>query len=156
MKSGFIVMTFLVYFGLYTFLCGIILYFCTFFIQIIQATHGKSRALYAYHSTQKRFVDDCCCSLDIQIESNSIKLICAHDLVIWKVHNHSLIRKEYHQDGQNLKKTTLYFCTVADHFIPFVHRENVTYLYAGFTIDFFSSPFTIAAIVPKGHHGETT
>jgi hypothetical protein len=156
MKSGFIVMTFLVYFGLYTFLCGIILYFCTFFIQIIQTAHGKSRALYVYHSTQKRFIDDCCCSLDIHIESNSIKLICAHNLIIWKVHNCSLIRKEYYQEGKILKKTTLYFCTVADHFIPFVHKGNIRYFYTGFTIDFFSSPFTIAAIVPKGQPSETT
>jgi hypothetical protein len=149
MHSGFVVITFLMYFGLYVFLYSMILYFCNFFIHTLQVTQVKSRALYAYHGTQKRFMDDCSHAFDIKIKNNKLKIISANSLITWKMQHHSLIRKEHQKQAQDPKKIVIYFCPTAHNFMPFVDKENDECICTGFTAYFFSCPFTIIGLISQ-------
>lgn len=155
MKSGFLLITFLVYLGLYSFLCVFILYFCSFFIQLTHTVQNKSRALYAYHSIQKRFMDDCFKSITIEVDDNKIVIIAEDETITWKMHKNSLIRKEFLHKQQNNAKAILYFCMIADHFKPFLHEKRASCLSVGFSINLFYYPFTIVAVVQKGKNNES-
>ncbi|HTM05801.1 MAG TPA: hypothetical protein VL201_01025 [Patescibacteria group bacterium] len=149
MHSGFVVITFLIYFGLYVFLYSMILYFCNFFIHTLQVTQAKSRASYAYHATQKRFIDDCSYASDIKIKDNKLKIISANKLVTWKIQRHSLVRKEYQKQAEDSKKIIIYFCPAIHNFMPFVDKENDGCFCTGFTAYFFSCPFTIVGLISQ-------
>lgn len=155
MKSGFLLITFLVYLGLYSFLCGVILYFCSCFIQLIHTVQNKSRALYAYHSIQKRFMDDCFKSVAIEVDDSKIVIIAENETIIWKINKNALIRKEFLHNKQNNTKAILYFCIMADHFKPFLYEQKVRCFSVGFIINLFHCPFTIVAIAQKGKNNES-
>ena len=148
-KKGFLIISFLTYLSLYTFLCGIIFYFSLFFIRLMNDLQDKSRAFYAYQTIQKKFIEDCAACIDVDIKKNKLNILFLNGKVVWKLKGTSLIRKEYKDTKNDSKKMTIYFCTVAKNFVPVVHEKNA-YLHIEFMISLFSNSFTMSAVTEKG------
>ena len=153
-KKGFLLLSFVLYLGCYIFFSGVIIHFCVLYIRLIRTMQNQSRAYYAYHSIQKKFMCDCKEAVNVSVNDYEVVFKKKDHRVIWCVHKSYLIRGEIVDHSKSKSEVKVCLCTHVDVFKPFFSQQSDDKCLVGFKANLFCCPFTVFALGQKGKEFE--